>query len=78
MKALSSLFDVEFSPGYPRPPPSTAGSQGIASAGVAHARIVAPNGAGFMIMPNLGDAVGSSAIFQPSLPLPVHDDATKQ
>ena len=25
-------------------------------------------------MPNLGDVMGSSAIFQPSLPLPVHDD----
>ena len=42
------------------------------SAPLSHARIVAPNSAGFMIMPKLGDAVGLSTIFQPLLPLPVH------
>ena len=68
MKALYSLFDVESSPGnYARPPPSATDSHGIASAVVSHERIVAPNGAGFMIMPNLGDAVGPFASFQPSL-----------
>jgi len=75
VKALYSLFDVESSPGgYPRPPPSTTGSHGIASAVVSHERIVAPSGAGLIIMPNLGDGVGPSASFQPSLPLPVRGD----
>ena len=61
MEALHSLFYVESSPGsYPRRPPSTTGSHGIASAVVSHERMVAPNGEGCMIMPNLGDAVGPS------------------
>ena len=37
-------------------------------------RVVAPNGAGFTIMPNLGGAVEPPASFQPSLPLPVRGD----
>ena len=41
-----SLFDVESSPGSS---PFATGSRGVASAVVSHERIVAPNGAGFMI-----------------------------
>ena len=68
-KAPYSLFDIEG--GFLKPPPSTAGSHGFASAKLARERIAPPKGAGFLIMPKLGDAVWPSAIFQPSLPLPV-------
>ena len=45
-----SLFDVESSPGsYPRPPPFTTGSHGMASAVVSHERIVAPNGRSIVV-----------------------------